>query len=102
MTARELWWTSQKFYPDGIFINTAVHDHVITRGMNNRPVGDSCSETQSHPTDMINESTYSWIRFIYQLLPRCFIVHTTRRRESQFRVRYVKLCLVEQNYPSQN
>jgi hypothetical protein len=26
--ARELWWTSQEFFPDGIIITMALHAHI--------------------------------------------------------------------------
>jgi hypothetical protein len=50
--ARELWWTSQEFTPNGII--TMVPRSHINRGMNNMPVGGRSSET-SHPIGMINQ-----------------------------------------------
>jgi hypothetical protein len=46
--ARELWWTSQEFNPDGIIITMTPRSH-ITQGTNNRPVGGRGFETYVSP-----------------------------------------------------
>jgi hypothetical protein len=63
--------TSSSVFPCHYYLNATLYSCIIW-GMNNRPVGDSSSETLSHPIDMNKKkkeiSIYANVKCIAEML----------------------------------